>query len=40
MLYTTSKKTNIQQNNPNYTLLSTKSALFNKGFLRKVLNPS
>jgi len=39
MPYTTSKKTNIQQNNPEYTLPFTKSALFNKGFLRKGLNP-
>ena len=30
MPYTTSKKTNIQQNNPEYTLPFTKSALFNK----------
>ena len=39
MPYTTSKKTNIQQNNIEYTLLNTKSSLFNKGYLKKVLNP-
>jgi len=33
------QKDKYSANNPEYTLPFTKSALFNKGFLRKVLNP-
>ena len=39
MPYTTSKKRNIQQNSIEYTLPNTRSNLFNKGYLKKVLNP-
>ena len=37
--YNTSERVNIKQNHPNYILSSSKSNLFKKGYLEKVLNP-
>ena len=39
MSYNTFKKINIEQNQSNYILLISKSYLFKKGYLEKVLNP-